>query len=95
MDNTKTPEQITAPSKKEVRKQLADKIAAAIPELKSTLGEKKFESRIKKAVKHITEGMHKKETAKIAKKVKAVKTSAPAKKAVAGKKVKSAKSTNS
>ena len=48
MDTTNTPEQTNAPGKKELRKQLADKIAAAIPELKTTLGEKKFDSRIKK-----------------------------------------------
>ena len=72
MDNTKKPEQNTS-GKKELRKQVADKIEAALPELKTTLGEKKFQHRIKKAVKHIMEGMHKKEKVTAAKKVKAAK----------------------
>lgn len=71
--------------KKELRKQLFDKIEAAIPELKTTLGEKKFHHRIKKAVKHITEGLHKKEAVKVVKKAKAVAKKASPKKAVAKK----------
>lgn len=59
--------------KKEMRKQLADKISAAIPEMQTTLGDKKFQHRIKKAVKLITEGLHKKEAEKAIKKTKAVK----------------------
>ena len=88
MDTTKTPDQ-NVPGKKEIRKELADKIAAAIPELKTTLGDKKFEHRIKKAVKLITDGMHKKERITVAKKAKA-KTSAP-KKVVVKKSAKSVK----
>ena len=90
MDNTNTPEPKKAPGKKELRKQLADKIAAAVPELKTTLGEKKFDNRIKKAAKLMTEGMHKKERTKAAKKIKTVK-SASVKKVAAKKKAKSAK----
>ena len=95
MDSTNKPEQNNAPGKKEMRKQLADKIAVAIPELKTTLGEKKFDHRIKKAVKIIADGLHKKERVKVAKKVKvvstakAVKTATP-KKAATKKKAKSA-----
>lgn len=77
------------PGKKEMRKQLADKISAAIPEMQTTLGDKKFQHRIKKAVKLITDGLHKKEAAKAIKKVNAPKAKAP-KKAMA-KKVKAAK----
>ena len=89
MDNTSTSEPTKVPGKKEMRKQVVDKIEAALPELKSPLGEKKFHSRVKKAAKLITEGLHKEERAKVAKKAKTVKTTA-AKKAVPKKKVKSA-----
>ena len=80
------------PGKKEMRKEMADKISAAIPEMQIILGDKKFEHRIKKAVKLIVEGLHKKEAAKAVKKIKPVKAKAP-KKAVA-KKVKAAKKTD-
>lgn len=89
MDNANQPEKNSTSGKKEIRKQLADKIASAIPELQSALGDKKFQHRIKKAVKLITEGLHKKEEVKVVKKAKAVKAKA-AKKAVA-KKAKAAK----
>ena len=83
MDNKHMPDQKQngALGKKELRKQLADKIEAAIPELKITLGEKKFHHRIKKAVKHIIEGLHKKEAANVVKKAKAVAKTASPKKA--------------
>ena len=90
MDNVKTPEQNQPAGKKEIRKQLADKIAMAIFELKTTLGEKKFQHRIKKAVKLITEGLHKKETAKIVKKAKSIKKAASPKKAMSKKAAKKA-----
>ncbi len=87
MDTENMPNQKSnaMPGKKEFRKKLADKIEAAIPELKTTLGDKKFHNRIKKAVKHITEGMHKKETVKVAKKAKAVAKKTSPKKAAAKK----------
>lgn len=94
MDRETKPEPNTLTGKKELKKQLADKLAAAIPELKLTLGEKKFEHRIKKAVKLITEGLHKKEAKKVVKKAAPkAKTTVPkkavAKKAKASKKSKS------
>ncbi len=90
MDNANTPGQNNVPGKKEVRKQMADKIASALPELKTTLGEKKFDNRIKKAVKLLTDGLHKKETAKAVKKGKAIAKKSAAKKAIP-KKAKAAK----
>ncbi len=84
MDKDNQPAKNNTPGKKEIRKQLADKISAAIPELQLELGEKKFHHRIKKAVKLITEGLHKKEEIVVAKKVKAAKAKAP-KKAIAKK----------
>ncbi len=45
-------------SKKEVKKELAHKIEIALPELKQSLGKKKFKKRIKKAARLITEGLH-------------------------------------
>ena len=88
MDNKNMPNQNQNGTlgKKELRKQLADKIEAAIPELKTTLGEKKFHHRIKKAVKHITEGLHKKEAVKTVKKAKAVAKKASSPKKAAAKK---------
>lgn len=87
MDNKTVPNQNQSSTvgKKELRKQLTDKIEAAIPELKTTLGEKKFHNRIKKAVKHITEGLHKKEATKTIKKVKAIAKKAAVKKVAAKK----------
>ncbi len=93
MDTANKPEQNNVPGKKEMRKQLADKIIAAIPELKTTLGEKKFHHRIKKAVKLITEGLHKKETANVVKKAKAASKKISASKTV--KKAKTAKKASS
>ncbi len=93
MDNANQPAKSAARGKKEVRKQLADKISAAIPELQLELGDKKFHHRIKKAVKLIMEGMHKKEETSPIKKVKAVKAKA-LKKAIAKKAKKSVSKTN-
>ena len=47
------------PGKKEMKKQLIDKMEAALPELRDMLGEKKFANRLKKAAKLLTEGLHK------------------------------------
>ena len=45
-------------NKKQVKKELAHNIEIALPEIKSELGEKKFNKRVKKAAKLITEGLH-------------------------------------
>jgi hypothetical protein len=45
-------------NKKQVKKELAHNIEIALPEIKLKLGEKKFNKRIKKAAKLITEGLH-------------------------------------
>ena len=90
MDNANQPAKSNAPSKKEIRKQIADKISAAIPDLQLALGDKKFHHRIKKAVKLITEGLHKDEEVKALKKAKAVKAKAPKKAAKKAKSIKKA-----
>ena len=88
-------------NKKEIRKQLSDKLEVALLELKELLGDKKFHNRIKKAVKVLTAGLEEKNTeeeeeevAAVSKKPKAVapkKTvtnkKAPVKKVVVAKKV--------
>ncbi len=43
------------PTKKEARKLISEKIEKALPELKTALGDKKFEHRLKKAVKILSE----------------------------------------
>ena len=73
MNNTNTTEPTKVPGKKEMRKQVVDKIEAALPELKSPLGEKKFHNRVKKAAKLITGGLDKEERAKVTKKTKTAK----------------------
>jgi hypothetical protein len=45
-------------SKKEFKKELAIKIETVLTELKSSLGEKEFQHRVKKATKVLTHGMH-------------------------------------
>src|SRR6478736_804636 len=49
---------LPANSKKEFKKELAVKIETVLDELKSTLGEKEFQHRIKKATKILTHGLH-------------------------------------
>jgi len=72
-------------NKKQVKKELAHNIEIALPEIKSKLGEKKFNKRIKKAAKLITEGLHlknahkKKDSVKKAQLPKIKKASAPKK----------------
>ena len=86
MDNVNNVAMNDTQGKKEMRKELADKISAAIPEMQIKLGDKKFQHRIKKAVKLITEGLHKKEAAKAVKTAKtAAKKMAVLKKAAAKK----------
>ena len=45
-------------NKKQVKKELAHNIEIALPEIKLKLGKKKFNKRIKKAARLITEGLH-------------------------------------
>jgi len=43
------------PTKKEARKIISEKLEQALPELKTALGDKKFQHRLKKAVKILSE----------------------------------------
>ena len=52
----KPTKQPVTPTKKEARKQISTLVANALPHLKAALGEKKFEHRLKKAVKILSEG---------------------------------------
>ena len=65
------------PGKKELKRQLADKMENALPELRDMLGAKKFLNRVKKAAKLLMEGLHKEEVLK--------KKKEPAKKAATSK----------
>ena len=79
-------------SKKEMKRAIADKLQVALPEMKSTLGEKKFSHRLKKAVKMLLHGIHSDDVLKKAKK-KAVANKAASAKKLAAIKVKAAKKT--
>jgi len=50
-------------AKKEFQKELAGKMESALPEVKTRLGEKKFQRRIKKAAKFLVHGLHDKDFA--------------------------------
>ena len=83
-------------SKKEMKKAVADKLQVALPEMKTTLGEKKFNHRLKKAVKMLLHGIHSDDVLKKAKKKADANKAASAKKlsakkAKATKKIKKAK----
>ena len=52
------PEKTFQQTKKELKKELATKIETALPDIKVSLGEKKFNKRIKKVTKLLIEGMH-------------------------------------
>jgi hypothetical protein len=78
MENGQKDAQQTLPGKKELKKQLTNKMETALPELRAMLGEKKFLRRIKKAAKLLMEGLHKKD-------IKDNKQSATAKKSAAKK----------
>jgi hypothetical protein len=45
-------------SKKELKKELANKIEAALPEIEESLGKKKFNKRLKKATRLLIKGVH-------------------------------------
>ena len=57
MSTAKTPEKKNGHTKKETRKEISTQLANALTGLKETLGEKKFERRIKKAAKLLTAGI--------------------------------------
>lgn len=63
MENNKDTEK-KIPGKKELTKQLADKMETALPELRELLGEKKFANRLRKAAKLLMEGLHKQDVPK-------------------------------
>lgn len=63
------------------RKTIALQLTAALPELKTVLGDKKFERRVKKAAKLLISGIKTKEIKKPVSKVKAI-TAAPKAKSV-------------
>jgi hypothetical protein len=48
-------------TKKEIKKELAVKMESALPEIKATLGDKKFHRRIKKVAKILVHGLHDKD----------------------------------
>lgn len=50
----------SAHSKKEYKKDVYEKLATALQELKNTLGEKEFQHRLKKAAKVLVHGLHNK-----------------------------------
>lgn len=68
---------------KEIKKDVQSKLEAALVSLKTLLGEKKFNNRIKKAAKLVTEGVGKEEKPEAPKVV--VAKAAPSKKTVAPK----------
>ena len=83
-------------SKKEMKRAVTDKLQIALPEMKSTLGDKKFSRRLKKAVKMLLHGIHSDDVLKKAKKKADANKAASAKKLAAknvkaSKKVKNAK----
>lgn len=73
-------------TKKELKKEIAEKMESALPEMKTKLGDKKFQQRIKKAAKIITRGLHNKDFSSNKDKPK---TAAPAKKIKTVNKIKS------
>jgi hypothetical protein len=76
-------------TKKELKKEIAEKIGSALPEMKTKLGDKKFQQRIKKAAKIITHGLHNKDLSPNKDKPKTA--TSPAKKIKTVKKVKAKK----
>ncbi len=59
----------TLPTKKEMKKVVTDKLHTALPDMKTSLGEKKFSRRLKKAVKMLLHGIHNEDVLKKAKKI--------------------------
>ena len=77
MAKNKLKEGKTISLKKEIYQQITGQLSTSLPGIKEILGEKKFESRIKKAAKLLSEGIKE----KAPKKIKAVKKKAGSKKA--------------
>jgi len=50
-----------AHAKREFKKELEGKMESALPDVKTKLGEKKFQRRIKKAAKILVQGLHNKD----------------------------------
>ncbi len=87
----------TAHSKKEFKKEIAVKLDAALNDLKSRLGEKEFQHRLKKAAKVFAHNLHNKDFSENGhngkrtenpvptKKIKSAKKASPKKKVVAAK----------
>ena len=74
-------------TKKQFKKELAQKIETALPEIKEGLGKKKFNKRVKKVTKLLTSGLHlngadKKAKKNISKKSASIKKVEPVKKDV-------------
>lgn len=90
MANNNQTEVSTLHSKKEMKKVVADKLQMALPEMKATLGEKKFSRRLKKAVKVLLHGIHSNDVLQKAKK-KAVANKAASAKKLTTKKAKGTK----
>ena len=65
------------PLKKQIYQQITGQLSASLPGIKEMLGEKKFERRIRKAAKLLSQGIKE----KAPKKIKAVKKIADSKKA--------------
>ncbi|MGZ8559358.1 MAG: hypothetical protein ACXWWC_13530 [Chitinophagaceae bacterium] len=65
MAKSKTKATKTISLKKEINQQLTNQLTTTLPGLKEILGEKKFESRIKKAAKLLSNGIKEKATRKI------------------------------
>jgi len=83
-------------TKKEMKKAVADKLQTALPEMKTTLGEKKFSRRLKKAVKMLLHGVHSSDVLQKAKKKADINKAASRKKLTAKhtKAIKKAKKAN-
>ena len=84
MEKTKVTNGKTISLKKEIYQQLTGQLSTSLPSIKELLGEKKFESRVKKAAKLLSAGI-KDKAAKKSKEVKkkAAKTKVETPKAVA------------
>jgi hypothetical protein len=84
MSAKKTPEKTIATPKETLQNEVALQLSKALQSLKEDLGEKKFEKRIKKAAKLLTEGIKNKPVDKVP---VATKSAAKPKKAATVKKV--------
>jgi len=90
MANDKQIEASVLHNKKEMKKAVKEKLQTALPEMKSTLGEKKFDHRLKKAIKLLLHGIHTDDVLKKAKQ-KADANRAASTKKLSAKKAKAAK----